>query len=246
MYITTVGLVLRETAYKESSKILTVLTSAKGKITVNAKGVKRKGSKNGASAQLLTCSEMTLYEGKSGYWTLTESRSLEEFNGLRNDLTLLALGSYFAELLDVVCADDCPEPEILALGLNSLYALSEEKYKPEFVKAVFEMRLMCLVGFLPAVEFCPVCGKSEIVDPVIDLSGGNIRCRKCSGEHVGIPLSQGTLSALRYIVNAQPKKIFSFKINDSTLKILSDVCESYTLQQLERGFGTLDFYKSLL
>ena len=48
MYITTPGLVLRETEYKESSRILTVLTASNGKLTVRAQGAKRRGSKTAA------------------------------------------------------------------------------------------------------------------------------------------------------------------------------------------------------
>ena len=51
MYINTKGLVLRETPYKESSRILTVLTSDLGKVTVSARGTKRKGSKTASSTQ---------------------------------------------------------------------------------------------------------------------------------------------------------------------------------------------------
>ena len=43
MFLTTRGLVLREVRYKESDKILTVLTQHEGKVTVRARGALRKG-----------------------------------------------------------------------------------------------------------------------------------------------------------------------------------------------------------
>lgn len=52
MHITTQGLVLRETSYKEADKILTVLTREGGKRTVKARGCRRKNSPLAASAQL--------------------------------------------------------------------------------------------------------------------------------------------------------------------------------------------------
>lgn len=109
MYITTGGLVLRETLYKESSKILTVLTSGEGKISVMAKGARRRGSKTAAGTQLFTFSEMTLYSGRGG-WTLTETRSIEQFQGLRDDIEKLALGAYFAEMLESLSDEDTPKP----------------------------------------------------------------------------------------------------------------------------------------
>ena len=53
MRLTTQGIVLRETNYKEADKILTVLTAEGGRRTVKARGCRRKGSPLAASAQLL-------------------------------------------------------------------------------------------------------------------------------------------------------------------------------------------------
>ena len=62
MHIVTQGLVLRETNYKETDKILTVLTREGGKRTVKARGCRRRNSPLAASAQLLVWSDMTLFE----------------------------------------------------------------------------------------------------------------------------------------------------------------------------------------
>ena len=52
MHIVTQGLVLREVSYKESDKILTVLTRDGGKRTVKARGCRKKNSPLAAAAQL--------------------------------------------------------------------------------------------------------------------------------------------------------------------------------------------------
>ena len=46
MFTTTDALVLREVRYKEADRILTLLTSAEGKISVKARGALRKGSRS--------------------------------------------------------------------------------------------------------------------------------------------------------------------------------------------------------
>ena len=48
-----------------------------------------------------------------------------------------------------VSAEEYPDPPVLQLGLNSLYALSRALCPPEQIKAVFELRLMCLAGYEP-------------------------------------------------------------------------------------------------
>ena len=119
MFLTTRALVLREVKYKEADKILTLLTAGEGKLTAKARGALRKGCKYGAAAQMLCYSELTLF-GSGGKWSINEAETLEQFLPLRGDLEKLALGSYFAELLEAVADEDRPEPELLQLGLNSL------------------------------------------------------------------------------------------------------------------------------
>ena len=53
MHMTTAGIVLREVNYKESDKILTVLTRDAGKLTISARGCQRKNSPVAAVSQLL-------------------------------------------------------------------------------------------------------------------------------------------------------------------------------------------------
>ena len=246
MFLTTRGLVLREVRYKESDKILTVLTQHEGKVTVRARGALRKGSRITAATQLLTYSDMTIFENR-GRRTLNEASTVEEFLGLRADLGAFALGSYFAELLETVSAEEYPDPPVLQLGLNSLYALSRALCPPEQIKAVFELRAACLSGYTPDLTGCHVCGSQT--PERFDLSAGMLECRNCrSPESNGIrmPVPPSVLEAMRYICHCDSKKLFSFQAGEDTLQQLSEVTEAYLATQLERGFSTLDFYKSLL
>ena len=67
----TCGLVLRETVTRDADKILTVLTLDRGRLSVIARGARRKGSRVAAACQLLAYSEMTLYE--RGRWTMLDA-----------------------------------------------------------------------------------------------------------------------------------------------------------------------------
>lgn len=246
MFKTTRALVLRETKYKEADKILTVLTEDEGKLTVSARGVLRRGSRIAAACQLLAFSEMTLFENR-GRWYVQEAQTVEQFLGLRADIALLSLGTYFVELLEAVSDEDSPNPEVLRLGLNSLFALSGGLYPPEHIKAVFETRLMCLSGYEPALEACPVCGKEDMASPVFSTLGGTVLCGKCRNSQYGetFPLCDASLSALRHISGAESKKIFSFTLESAAAKRLSAVCEAYVQAQLERRFASLDYWKSV-
>ncbi|MFR5862842.1 MAG: DNA repair protein RecO [Flavonifractor plautii] len=170
MHISTQGLVLREVNYKESDKLLTVLTAEGGKRTVKARGCRRKGSPLAAAAQLLVYSDMTLFEYRD-YFTLNEAESLQQFWRVRSDLERLSLASYFAEVMEAVAVEGRPDPPALSLILNSLYALDRLNRPLELVKAAFELKLMCLEGYEPLLDACAVCGAPE-PEPLFHLNRG--------------------------------------------------------------------------
>lgn len=245
MYIKTDGIILGSVEYKDNDKLLTVLTKDLGKITVKARGAKSSRSKLKASCQLMAFSELTLQEYQ-GRYVLTEASTKELFPELQTDLELLSLASYFLQVTQCVAPEEDPIPELLSLLLNALYAIGKLKKPQSLVKTVFELRLCCIVGFLPDLRGCMVCGKLQ--PDRFNITQGALQCSTCRNENtdgIRLPVSTATLSALRYICNAEPKKIFSFTLSEQALHELSGITESYLCMRLERGFSTLDFYKSL-
>ena len=244
MFKTVNALVLREVRYKEADRILTILTDTDGKLTVKARGALRKSSKTAAATQLLTYSEMTLF-GNRGRWTVNEATVKEPFAGLREEMERLALGAYFAECMEAFGVEEQPEPELLQLGLNSLYALSRGLGSQEKIKAAFELRLMCLTGYAPELTACAVCGK-EPEEPVLSLEQGRVCCRSCAhqmGERA--ELGSNALEAMRYICAAPPKQMLRFELGEDAVLRLSDASERYLLRRAERGFSALDYWKKI-
>ena len=246
MYMTIQGIVLRVTDYKERDALLTLLTGTQGKITVKARGLRRKNSPLVAPCQLLAFGEFTVFEYK-GQYTINEAQSLELFTPLRRDLTKLSLGTYFAQVSEVLSQEDCPSPELLSLLLNCLFALCHLDLKEALVKAVFELRSACLSGYTPDLFGCHICGSQA--PNRFDLSAGQLECMNCRSRDsngIRMPVTPAILEAMRYICLCDPKKLFSFQMGRETLEQLGNLTEAYLTTQLERGFSTLDFYKSLM
>ena len=245
MYLTIRAIVLRVTDYNDRDALLTVLTQKHGKLTVKARGLRRKNSPLIAPCQLLAFGEFTLFEYK-GQYTINEAHSIELFSNLRRDLTKLSLGTYFAQVAEVLSQEDLPNPELQSLVLNCLYALSKLDEPEMKVKAVFELRAACLAGFMPDLFGCHICGNQN--PDRFDLSEGMMECLRCrvSGGGIRMPVNPSVLEAMRFICFCEPKKILSFDIKTENLMKLADITEAYLTTQLERGFSTLDFYKSLM
>ena len=246
MYLTIKALVLRVTNYNDTDALLSVLTHSHGKLTLKARGVRRKNSPLIAACQLLAFSEFTVFEYRD-MCTINEARTIELFQGLRKDIQMLSLGTYFAQVAEVVCQEDMPNPELLSLTLNSLYAVSAMKLDERLVRAVFELRCACLAGYTPDLSGCSKCASPDCV--LFDLRAGQLLCNNCcktDSDGIRMPINPGVVDAMQYICTCDAKQIFSFQAGDQTMNCLSQITELYIATQLERGFSTLDFYKSLL
>ena len=240
----TCGLVLRETVTRDADKILTVLTLDRGRLSVIARGARRKGSRVAAACQLLAYSEMTLYE--RGRWTMLDAAdTIELFDGLRQDLTALSLAAYLAELTEAV--SDGSGGDVLPLLLNALYALSALKKPPQLVKPAFQFRLMALAGYEPMADGCALCGAPQPENPMLDVVHGVVHCGKCREKGgLSLPLTASGLAALRYVLYGDPRRLYSFSLPPEGLRALNHAADAYVSAQLERSFRTLDYYKTIL
>ena len=245
MYLTIQGIVLRVTDYNDKDALLTLLTRRHGKLTVKARGLRRKNSPLTAPCQLLSYGEFTLFEYR-GQYTINEAHSIELFTALRRDLNKLSLGTYFAQAAEVLSQEDLPSPELQSLLLNCLYVLANLDLPESQVKAVFELRAACLSGYTPDLFGCHMCGNQN--PERFDISAGQLECRTCRNPQstgIRMPVTPAVLEAMRYICLCDPRKLFSFQLGEQAQKQLAALTEAYLTTQLERGFSTLDFYKSL-
>ena len=246
MYLTTQGLVIRVTSYNDTDALLTLLTPNHGKLTVKARGLNRKNSPLVATCQLLAYGEFTLFEYRN-FYTINEANSIALFTGLRRDLLKLSLGTYFAQVAEVLSQEDLPNPELLSLTLNCLHALEKLDVPLDQVKAVFELRSACIAGYEPDLNGCHICANPNA--DRLNIMTGLLECAHCrtaDSRGIRMQVGGGILDAMRYICNCDPKKLFHFTLGEEALNHLSYVTEGYLTTQLERGFSTLDFYKELL
>lgn len=238
------GLIIREVKYKESDRILTVLTGKGEKISCKAPGALKKGSKLSGPTQMLTYCDFVIND-MGNFSNVTEATVKEAFTGMKSDFTAFSLGCYMAEVTNIL---DESGPELLSLLLNSYYVLSEHMYPETLVKAVFELRIAALAGYEPDLTCCCGCGKSDPDSPVLGIETGKICCRACRNASTGLtyPLGKEGLAAARYILAAPPKKIYPKNISEETLKLLGDASEHYLTKQADRKFTTLEYYKNIL
>ena len=230
--IVTPGLVLKETRYKESDRIITILTPGLGVISASAQSSLRLKNKLFSACGLFCYSEFVLLPGRNMY-TVREAES-------KNVL-------YMAEMAAALSPTGEEAEKELRLLLNCLYMLSEKKADLRVIKAVFELRTMSECGFLPQLVYCRGCGTYDGPAFYLDPQEGCLLCAACA-QKAGktCNLDAGALFALRHICLVEDKKIFAFKISVGSLAKLAIAAEQYALTHLDKPLKSYDFLKSVL
>lgn len=238
------GLVIREQSIGEADKLITVLTGKYGIVRAFARGSKKTKSKRLSATSLLTYGEFTFSETKDTF-SVEDAVAKEVFFELRNDVTKTALAQYICELAYEFCEENYESEETLRLFLNSLYFLKTDKKTTLFVKAVTELRLMCLAGYMPDLVACENCAAYEDETMRFVYETGKIYCRNCVPEGRSTELPLSVIKGMRHIVFSEFDKIYSFSLSPENEKILAAVTEEYLIHKSGRNFKTLAFFKVL-
>ncbi len=238
------GLVIREQSIGESDRLITVLTAERGLVRAFSRGAKKTKSKKLSATALLAYSDFTFSKSKTAF-SVEDALVKEVFFELREDVMKTALAQYFCELAYEFCEEDYESEEILRLFLNSLWLLKGNKKSPEFIKAVTELRLMALSGYLPDLLACDKCGEYETEVMRFSPENGKIYCESCNPEGRYFNVSSSVIQAMRYVTLSDFSKIFSFTLKEVALNNFCKISEDYLLNKTQRKFKTLEFYNTI-
>ena len=209
----TQAITLRLTDYRETSQILSVYSRDFGRMSLIAKGSKRKRAHSQGAIDLFQLLELVFIERPTAHLhLLTESRVLEEFRGLRQELARGYAAFFVAELLLGLTEESDPDPALFDLAATVLGMLSETQH-PDVVLHAFEVRLLERLGLVPRLDGCAWCGAA--VEPRVAqgdaapprtgrgevafaASAGGVVCPKCEASVAERTyVSAGALAMLR-------------------------------------------------
>ncbi len=237
--VKTKGIVIKIANSSENDKILTVLTADKGKIQVFCKGAKKFKSAFLASTEFLSFSDMVLFEGNGELYNLSSAEPIYVFYNLRLDIDKLMCASNMAQIINDVCQEEELSFQRLQLLLNSLYVLSETDKNMKLVFAIFKIRLLGILGFVPRLNKCVNCNEdvSKMEEIYFSIKDNGIKCENCKRQDKGaIKISETTYTSIVYILSANPKKIFSFDVPENVIDELDLVSKIYLNEKLEKEY----------
>jgi len=221
------GIILSETNYSESSKILNVLTKEHGLIGIMSKGCRNMKSKLRGVSRKLLYGKMNIYYKQNGLSTLISIDVINSFSNTIMDLEKISYASFVLDLTHQVAKQNEAE-EIFDLLKDTLIKI-EEGLNPMALTNIIELKLLDYLGVSPNIDACTYCGNTKQIITLSSDAGGYI-CKDC---YKNEPLvSEKTIKMIRMyyyvdiknITKLDVSKEVSFEIN----RFLDDYYSRFT------------------
>ena len=92
------------------------------------------------------------------------------------------------------------------------------------------------LGFRPVIDKCITCKEKENLR-YFSFKDNGLKCKTCGKLDKGaIEITDTTKDAIRYIILANPKKLFSFNVPQESIKELQIISKIYLQEKLEKEF----------
>lgn len=221
------GIILSETNYSESSKILNILTKDHKTIGVISKGCRNLKSKLRGVSRKLIYGKFHVYYKEKGLSTLISVDIINSFNNILTDLTRISYTSYIIDLVTQVSRQN-DDDELFVLLKNTLLKI-EEGYNPDVLTSIIELKLLDFLGVKPMIDCCSICGSDKNIVTLDSNLGGYI-CANCVSDQGYV--SDKAIKLIRMFYYVDIEKITKLEVSSSVLKeinlFLDDYYDRYT------------------
>jgi DNA repair protein RecO (recombination protein O) len=214
----TIGFVLHCLNYGESDLIVTFYSRDFGKLKGIAKGAKNSKKRFANVFEPFSLTSIIFSRKNRDTLAFIESCDIiDHYHSIRQDLEKTLIASYFIDLADHFSPEGKKNEKIFQLLQDFLIMLGQEKASDATVR-FFEMRLLKLAGFEPALGHCTSCktpvtnGNSYYFYP----RDGGIKCAGCARpERYDQSISAGTVRTLLLGKDMDIDKIKLISLSDS-------------------------------
>lgn len=182
-----------------------------------------------------------MYKGTNTY-NINSCETIEVFYNIRTDLDKLKYAAHVTKIIQDVTTENQNSYNILQLFLNTLYTISETDKNLDLVISIFKLRLMCYLGLKPRIEGCTNCKEKENIT-YFSLKDSGFKCETCSKQDKScIKITESAQNAIKYIVMAPAKKLFSFNLKDESLEEIKLISKLYLNEKLEKEYKIEDLF----
>lgn len=215
------GIVVSETNYSETSKIINVLTK-EGIIGLLSKGCRTIKSPLRSVSTRFTYAIWWIKKKKNGISTLISADPICDFHHILTDITKISYATYIMELVSQVMKQTKEERvyDLFVLALKKL----DSDFDPDIITNIIELQLLRYLGVEPSFNGCAICGSPTEIVTISSYAGGYL-CKNC---YQNEPLvSTKTIQMLRMLSLVDLEKITKIKVSIQVKKEINQFLEDY-------------------
>jgi DNA repair protein RecO (recombination protein O) len=200
------AVVLRHVKQGDTSRVVTLLARAGGKVAVLAKGSRKPGSRFGAGLDLFSVSRIRYRQRPHRDLVFLDSCEIRRsFAHLAEDIFGYAAAAVCTELTDRLLPDGAEAGETYDLLVETIAVLAEivpfaegEETRAAALPVVFQLRLMDQLGIAPELTACVACGSADLEgSSSLSARRGGLLCPRCRAAEGGRRLGSETVGFLR-------------------------------------------------
>lgn len=239
MYKEIEGIVISEQDYKESSKIVKIITKD-GIISVIAKGARKLKSDLRNNTTKLSYGIFNIYYKENNLSTLVSVDIINYFKNIKKDIVKISYSSYLLELTSQVIKQNKNE-DIFKLLIDALKKI-DENFDPLIITNIVELKYLDYLGVMPIIDECSICGSKLSIATISGNSGGYI-CNNClTNEKI---VDEKTIKLIRMFCYVDISKISKLEISDKIKLEINDFLDNYYDKYTGLYLKTKAFLKNL-
>lgn len=220
--VKTEGIVVGETNYSESSKILRVLTKEYGLISVMSKGCRNIKSKLRGVSSKLVYANFQLHYKKDGISTLMGADTIDTLRNIVMDIEKISYVSYILDLTEQVYKHSY-DNDIYDVLIDTIKKINDN-YDCETLTCIYEIKLLDYLGIRPNIDECSICGNTKNI-LTISINDGGYICKNCyRNEKIYSPK---TIQLIRMFSYIDLNKITKLDVKTETKKEISEFISEY-------------------
>jgi len=234
------GIVISETNYGESSKVLNVLTKEYGLIGIMSKGCRNLKSKLRSVSTKLTYGYFYINYKENTLSTLLEVDIINEFKNIKTNLSRIGYASYLIDFARQVVNENKNEKvfDILESALLKI----EAGFDSAIITNIVELKYLSFLGVMPVLDRCSMCGSTYDIVTVNSDSGGYI-CKNCyTNEYI---TDEKTVKLLRMFGFVDIDRIKELNILDRNKMEIDKFLENYYLRYTGLYLKSKDFLSQI-
>ena len=236
------GIIVSEVDYKESSKIINILTKENGLIGVMAKGAKKlKSTLSNVSSKLTHGYFYLNWYDNNRMPTLIEVDIINKYKNIKKDLTKRSYSLFLLELSTQVYKHE-NNNNIYNLLINSLIKIDND-FDPGVISNILELKLLEYLGIKPIIDKCVMCERTKDIVTISSYKGGYI-CKNCLNNDSIVTIK--TIKLIRMFYYVDISKISKIDVTEAVKQEINAFIDDYYDRYSGLYLKSKNFIKELM